>query len=85
MIVCELILISFCSVIICMKLMMYIGNDLIDSIPLEGEKIQKPGYLGSFKRSLKMRYQELLQQFPDPPEFLVSNPLPVSGPAQARH
>jgi hypothetical protein len=59
-----------------MKLMMYIGNDLIDSIPLEFDKIQKPGYLGSFKRTLKMKYQELIQQFPDPPEFLVMNPLP---------
>ncbi len=57
-----------------MNLMMYIGNDLIESVPLELDKIQKPGYLGSFKRTLKMKYQELIQQFPDPPEFLVINP-----------
>ncbi len=58
-----------------MKLMMYIGNDLIESIPLDLEKIAKPGYVGSFKRKLKMKYKELIGQFPDPPEFLVVNPL----------
>lgn len=56
--------------------MMYIGNDLIEAIPLNEEYIPKPGYLGSFKRSLKMKYQELIRQFPEPPEFLVINPQP---------
>lgn len=60
-----------------MKLMMYIGNDLIDEIPLQEENIAIPGYLGSFKRNLKMKYRELIQQFPDPPEFLVVNPQPI--------
>lgn len=64
-----------------MKLMMYIGNDLIEEIPLQEENIPIPGYLGSFKRNLKMKYRELIQQFPDPPEFLVINPQPV--PAQS--
>jgi len=59
-----------------MKLMMYIGNDLIEAVQLEDDKIPKPGYLGSFKRNLKMKYRELIQQFPEPPEFLVINPLP---------
>jgi hypothetical protein len=59
-----------------MKLMMYIGNDLIESIPLEIEKIGKPGYVGSFKRCLKMKHHELIRQYPDPPEFLVIDPLP---------
>ena len=66
-----------------MNLMMYIGNDLIESIPLEDDKIQKPGYLGSFKRTLKMKYQELIQQFPDPPEFLVISPKPQMTVAKA--
>lgn len=60
-----------------MELMMYIGNDLIESIPLDHERISNPGYLGSFKRTLKKKYSELIQQFPDPPEFLVVEPLPV--------
>lgn len=59
-----------------MKLMMYIGNDLIEAITLDTHMIPKPGYLGSFKRNLKMKYRELIQQFPEPPEFLVINPLP---------
>ena len=64
-----------------MKLMMYIGNDLIESIPLDLDKIPKPGYVGSFKRNLKIKYRELIQQFQDPPEFLVINPLPKTAQA----
>ena len=58
-----------------MQLMMYIGNDLIEAIPLELKNIPKPGYVGSVKRSLKMKYRELIQQFPEPPEFLVIQPI----------
>ncbi|MFT3934788.1 MAG: hypothetical protein QM726_14280 [Chitinophagaceae bacterium] len=54
-----------------MKLMMFLGNDLIESVPLDSERIPKPGYLGNFKRSLKEKYKELIAQFSDPPEFLV--------------
>ena len=61
-----------------MQLMMYIGNDLIEAVPLDHENIPKPGYLGSFKRNLKLKYQELIQQFSEPPEFLVINPFPLS-------
>ena len=66
----------FCIRDIAMKLMMYIGNDLIEAVQLDDEKIPKPGYLGSFKRNLKLKYRELIEQYPDPPEFLVSNPQP---------
>ena len=59
-----------------MQLMMYIGNDLIEAIPLNLSKISEPGYLGSFKRSLKMKYSELIQEMPHRPEFLVINPNP---------
>ncbi|MGH2552083.1 MAG: hypothetical protein ACRDEB_00105 [Chitinophagaceae bacterium] len=59
-----------------MKLMMYIVNDLIDSIQLEDEKIRIPGYVGDFKRNLKMKYQELISQYSTPPDFLVTNFLP---------
>jgi hypothetical protein len=51
--------------------MMYIGNDLIEAIKLNEEDIPKPGYVGTFKRNLKLKYKELIQQFPDPPEFLI--------------
>lgn len=61
-------------ILISMQLMMYIGNDLIEAIPLDLKDIPRPGYVGSVKRSLKMKYRELIQQFPEPPEFLVINP-----------
>ena len=54
-----------------MQLMMYLGNDLIEAIPIDGEQIRRPGYLGSFKRALKVKYSELISQFPQPPDFLV--------------
>jgi len=60
-----------------MKLMMYIGNDLIEEVPLNTTKISEPGYLGSFKRTLKNKYYELIQQVPQPPEFLIVNPQPL--------
>jgi len=53
--------------------MMFLGTDLIEAIPLEQEYIPRPGYLGSFKRSLKEKYREMIKQFSEPPEFLVIN------------
>ena len=61
-----------------MQLMMYIGNDLIEAVPLNDENIPKPGYVGQFKRILKMKHEELIRQYSNPPEFLVVNPLPKS-------
>ena len=54
-----------------MLLMMYLGNDLIESVPLTIDKISQPGYLGQFKRQLKSRYAELIQQTTQAPEFYV--------------
>ncbi len=65
-----------------MQLMMYIGNDLIEAVPLNMTDIPKPGYLGSFKRNLKLKYKELIQQFPEPPEFLVIEPAPQKQQAK---
>ena len=62
-----------------MKLMMYLGNDLIEAIPLQKEALHQPGYLGKFKRSLKMKYRELIGQFPEPPEFLVIETIQPTG------
>ena len=59
-----------------MQLMMYLGNDLIDSVKLDDERISKPGYLGSFKRFLKQKYRELILENPNHPEFLVIDPSP---------
>ena len=59
---------------ISMNLMMFLGNDLIEAIPLNKDNIPVPGYLGKFKRSLKEKYRETIQQFPDPPDFFVIEP-----------
>ena len=59
-----------------MKLMMYIGNDLIESIQLDDDKIKLPGYVGHFKRFLKTKYKELIDQQSNPPDFLVTILLP---------
>jgi len=59
-----------------MQLMMYLGNDLIEAIPLQKESLRQPGYLGKFKRTLKVKYNELINQCPNPPEFLVIEPTP---------
>ena len=56
-----------------MKLMMYIGNDLIEAVPLDTDRISKPGYLGQFKRTLKLKYNDLIQQYAEKPDFLVIN------------
>jgi len=54
-----------------MQLMMYIGNDLIEAVPLQKEALRQPGYLGKFKRHLKTKYEELIRQCKEQPEFLV--------------
>jgi hypothetical protein len=62
-----------------MQLMMYIGNDLIESVPVTHENLRRPGYLGAFKRTLKLKYQELIMQCEQPPEFLVVDPNPPNS------
>lgn len=57
--------------------MMFLGNNLIDSVVLEEENIPVPGYLGSFKRALKSKYEEMIRQFSEPPQFLVI-PVPAN-------
>ena len=54
-----------------MQLMMYIGNDLIESVALDKDQVPVPGYLGKIKRELKEKYHELIQESAEKPEFLV--------------
>lgn len=53
---------------------MYIGNDLIEAVTVNDQDLKVPGYLGKFKRHLKVKYEELLKSSDEPPEFLVCNP-----------
>jgi hypothetical protein len=63
-----------------MQLMMYIGNDLIEAVPVNLAQISQPGYLGKFKRLLKQKYFPLILESGAQPEFLVinSHPQPVT-------
>lgn len=61
-----------------MQLMMYIGNDYIESVKLDPDRISKPGYLGTFKRNLKVKYKELISQHGSPADFLVVDVIPKS-------
>ena len=61
-----------------MQLMMYIGNDHIESVKLDPDKISKPGYLGTFKRNLKLKYKDLIMEYGSPADFIVINPTPSS-------
>lgn len=54
-----------------MQLMMYIGNDHIESVKLDPERISKPGYLGTFKRNLKVKYRELISEHGSSADFIV--------------
>ena len=54
-----------------MQLMMYIGNDLIESVPLDRQQVSKPGYLGKIKRHLKEKYHIEIAESGGVPDFLV--------------
>jgi hypothetical protein len=68
-----------------MKLMMFLGNDLIEAVPINVQDLRVPGYLGKFKRNLKLKYRELLQMTPEPPEFLVIDPSIPQQTAQVKN
>jgi hypothetical protein len=65
--------------------MMFLGNDLIEAVPINVQDLRVPGYLGKFKRNLKLKYRELLQMTPEPPEFLVIDPSIPQQTAQVKN
>lgn len=56
-----------------MKLLMFMGNECIDSITIEQSFIILPGYTSHFVRLLKQRNERLLSQLKREPEFLFYN------------
>lgn len=62
-----------------MQLVFFLGNDLIDAIKLDPEKISVPGYLGQFKRTLQRKYKYLILEEAKLPEFLVVPAMAASG------
>jgi len=63
-----------------MNLLMYVGDELVESVPLEKEMISKPGYLGNFKCRLQQKYREVFPNAPKP-QFYVANPTTQIKPA----
>jgi hypothetical protein len=68
-----------------MQLMMYLGNDLIDSVPVNMYDLSKPGDLGKFNRQLKQKYIDLIQAANEQPEFLVINMSPANALIVEKH
>ena len=66
-----------------MELLMYLGNDLLESVPLHFSSLSLPGYVGNIKRKLNQKHSELIQQTSLRPEFLVVDLQPASA-AQGR-
>ena len=64
-----------------MFLKMFVGDELIESVPLDKEMISKPGYVGNFKRRLQNKHRDYFAREPKP-EFFVSNPLAVIRPSE---
>jgi hypothetical protein len=62
-----------------MQLMMFLGNDMIDSTPVKLDQLSLPGYLGRFKRMLKDKHADLIRESGTPPEFLVVDPSPAKN------
>ena len=54
-----------------MKLLMYIQNDLIDSVSIEFDKVVCPGYLSSFIRELREKHTSTLMGSCTDAEFLL--------------
>jgi hypothetical protein len=54
-----------------MELVMYLENQLIETVPLEKGFLPTPGYVRHFVRMLRKRHKLLIEQTSSEPEFLV--------------
>jgi hypothetical protein len=68
-----------------MQLMMYIGNDLIETVAVDVSRLSIPGYLGGYKRQLKQKYKELLLETAEQAEFLVIQMAPATNKSKANN
>jgi len=64
--------------------MMYLENDLIDSVPLCPESVSLPGYIGKMKRQLEEKYISLIKHASMEPEFLVVKLSKRDDPLQSK-
>jgi hypothetical protein len=60
-----------------MELKMILGNDYIDTLPIDFTLVSVPGYLGALKRQLEKQYKELIQSSGTKPDYFVDNSIRV--------
>ena len=56
-----------------MELQMFLGNELIDSLPVNFQKITWPGYLEDLRLSLEEKHRELLEKSSQLPLFFIDH------------
>ena len=56
-----------------MELQMFLGNELIDSLPVNFQKITWPGYLEDLRLSLEEKHMELLEKSSQLPLFFIDH------------
>ena len=56
-----------------MELKMFIGNNLIDSVPVSFSQIRKPGFLEGLTGKLKLKHEELIQAASETPLYFIEH------------
>jgi hypothetical protein len=56
-----------------MKLKMYIGDQLVASVPLQPGKIKKPGFIQDLVNNLKEQHQHEIKNHPKKVVFFIDN------------
>lgn len=56
-----------------MELQMFLGNELIDALPVNFQKITWPGYLDDLRLTLEEKHRDLLEKSNLPPVFFIDH------------
>jgi hypothetical protein len=56
-----------------MELKMFIGNNLIESVPVSFAQIRKPGFLETLTGKLKAKHEELIQTASETPLYFIEH------------
>lgn len=56
-----------------MRLIMLFGNEVIDQIMIDCNKLGKPGYISDLQEALIYRNEEMLECCADSPNFAIEN------------
>jgi hypothetical protein len=56
-----------------MEFKMFIGNNLIDSVPVSFSQIRKPGFLEGLTHKLKKKHEDLIQATTETPLYYIEH------------